>query len=130
MVRLVEDYKIGDVITLNDQTREVAKLIPGFDVMCLPSLAEGFSNSISEYICCGKPVICSDVADNHIMVKEGENGFLFNPYNIDEMVDAFMKFFNLSTLEKEEMGSRSRQIAESLFDKEAFTKEYITLIES
>ena len=101
-----------------------------FDAMCLPSLVEGFSNSISEYICCGKPVICSDVADNSLMVHDGKNGFLFDPTNIDEMVDVVLKFFNLPTEERNMMCIQSRKIAEELFDKESFVQKYIKLIES
>lgn len=126
---MVRRNELQDVLTLNDHTKNVSGLIPRFDALCLPSLAEGFSNSISEYICCGKPVLCSDVADNGIMVKNGENGFLFDPTNIDDMVNAFVKFFNLTPLDREKMGKKSRERAEQLFDKERFVGSYIELIE-
>lgn len=130
MEDLVEDYQIADVLTLNDHVKNVASLIPTFDAMCLPSLVEGFSNSISEYICCGKPVICSDVADNGVMVKDGQNGFLFDPKNVQEMANTFAKFLNLSISERTRMGSESRKLAEELFDKERFVNSYINLIEA
>lgn len=127
--KLIENYGIGEIITLHGHTDKVAELIPQFDVMCLPSLGEGFSNSIGEYICCGKPVLCSDVADNNVMVKDGINGFLFDPKNIRELVNAFKRFFSLSNQEKTEMGKQSRKIAEELFNKERFINSYIDLIE-
>lgn len=127
--KLIEDYEIKDIIKLNGHTDKVAELIPQFDVLCLPSLGEGFSNSIGEYICCGKPVLCSNVADNSIMVKDGINGFLFDPKNIREMVNAFRRFFSLSKQDKDKMGKESRKIAEELFDKEKFINSYISLIE-
>lgn len=127
---LLREYEICDVITLNDHTKEVAKLIPTFDALCLPSLIEGFSNSISEYICSGKPVLCSDVADNGIMVKNGVNGFLFNPYDVNSMVDSFLRFFSLSEIERTNMGKESRALAEKLFNKDKFVQQYIDLIES
>ena len=46
----IREYKLDDYITIYGPTREVSSLIPSFDVLCLPSLHEGFSNSISEYI--------------------------------------------------------------------------------
>ena len=127
--RLIESYEIGDIITLNGHTDKVAEIIPQFDVMCLPSIGEGFSNSISEYICCGKPVLCSDVADNSILVKDGINGFLFDPFDIKMMANAFKRFFSLSEQEKKQMGKESRKIAETLFDKDKFINSYIELIE-
>ena len=99
-------------------------------MMCLPSLHEGFSNSISEYICCGRPVICSDVSDNSVMVHDGENGFLFDPLNVESIMEAFVRYFDISFEQRDKMGVRSREIAESLFDKDKFIESYIKLIEA
>ncbi len=129
-INKIKQYGLTDVITIHDATKEVPKLIRYFDAMCLPSLHEGFSNSISEYICCGRPVICSDVSDNSVMVHEGENGFLFNPLDVDDMCRAFVSLLNTSSEQRSEMGKRSREIAESLFDKESFINSYINLIEN
>ena len=127
--RLVDELGIGDVIHLNDHVQNVAELMPMFDAICLPSLYEGWSNSISEAICCGKPMIVSDVSDNKYMVHDGENGFLFNPESIDDIVNAFNKFFQLNMEQRRTMGLISRKIAEQLFDKEEFVAKYIKLIE-
>ena len=129
-VQKIHDYKLDDYITIHNPTREVHKLIPTFDVMCLPSLHEGFSNSISEYICCGRPVICSDVSDNSVMVHDNENGFLFDPLNVESIMEAFVRYFNISVEQRAQMGVRSREIAESLFDKDKFIESYIKLIEA
>ena len=122
-------YHVEDCLILHDHTKDVANLLKSFDSLCLPSLWEGFSNSISEYICTGRPVICSDVADNSIMVHNGQNGYLFNPEDIYNMVTTFLRFFNHTKEKREEMGRQSRKIAESLFDKEKFINSYIKLIE-
>lgn len=129
-LKRIDEYQLGDYITIHEPTKEVAKLISTFDAMCLPSLHEGFSNSISEYICSGRPVICSDVSDNSVMVHEGVNGFLFNPLDVEDIVRAFSKYFETTKEERTEMGQKSREIAEPLFDKEKFINEYIKLIES
>lgn len=129
-LKRIKEYGVEDFITIHEPTREVAKLIPTFDVMCLPSLHEGFSNSISEYICCGRPVICSDVSDNSVMVHDGENGFLFNPLDVENMCDVFMKYLTSSTSARNQMAIKSREIAEGLFSKSKFLSSYIKLIEN
>lgn len=128
-VALLEKYELQDMIQIHDPTNKVSELIPKFDALCLPSLFEGFSNSISEYICCGRPVICSDVSDNSVMVHDGENGYLFDPEDVESIVKAFQQFISLGAEEREAMGLKSREIAESLFDKERFVAEYMNLIE-
>lgn len=125
----VEEIGIGDVIVLHPAVKNPALLMNNYHAVCLPSLYEGFSNSIAEGICCGKPMLVSDVSDNPIMVHEGENGFLFNPREINDICDAFLRFFRLSYLDMCQMARRSRVIAESLFDKEHFIEQYINLIE-
>lgn len=130
MKEKVIKYGLEDVLVLNDHVKDVAGLMPRFDAICLPSLWEGFSNSISEAICCGKPCMVSDVADNAVMVQDGVNGFLFDPEKIDNIAESFIKYFGLSKEEREAMGKASRKRAEKLFDRERFINAYINLIES
>ena len=126
----INELKIGDVLILHPAVKNPALLMSNYHAVCLASIYEGFSNSIAEGICCGKPMIVSDVSDNSIMVHEGENGFLFNPVEPHSICDAFIRFFNLSYDEMCIMAQRSRIIAEQLFDKEYFIQQYMELIES
>lgn len=127
---LVEKYCLTEVLKLNDHVRNVNELMKEFDAICLPSLHEGFSNAISEAICCGKPMLVSDVSDNGIMVKDGENGYLFNPLDVNDIADVIIRFLSLDRNERLKMARRSREIAESLFDKQKFLKGYMDLINS
>ena len=124
------NHGIEDVLKLLPAVKDPALLMGNYHAACLASIKEGFSNSIAEGICSGKPMLVSDVSDNSLMVHDGENGFLFNPKSTDSIVDAFMKFFSLSYDEMKRMGQRSREIAEGLFDKEHFIRQYVELIES
>ena len=127
---LIERNKIYDVLEVKNAVKNVAELMDSFHFMCLPSLFEGFSNSLSEYICCGKPVVCSDVSDNSLMVHDGENGFLFDPKDIESMCNAFQKMLSLSQEQMKKMGEKSREIAEELFNKDKFIEKYVELIEN
>jgi len=124
----VDKLEISDVLHLNNHVKDVAKQMEGFDAVCLPSLWEGFSNSLSEAICCGKPVVASHVSDNTVMVKEGVNGFTFEPTDIQDMTDVLERFLRLPDEELVRMGRESRRLAESLFDKDKFIDQYLTLI--
>lgn len=130
MKKTLEELGIEDVLKLLPAVKNPALLMGNYHAACLASIKEGFSNSIAEGICCGKPMLVSDVSDNSQMVHDGENGFLFDPKQTDSIVEAFMKFLQLSRDEMCCMGQRSREIAEKLFDKEHFIQQYIDLIES
>lgn len=122
-------YDVEDVIEVHDPVKNVNEWMGSFHAICLPSLFEGFSNSISEGICSGKPMLVSNVSDNCLMVKDSYNGFTFDPHSIDEMLAAFLRFFSLNKAEREVMGRNSRMLAEQLFDKDRFVGDYMKLIE-
>lgn len=130
MKKEVEKNGLQECLDLRNLIKDVPSVMQRFDAICLPSLWEGFSNSISEAICCGKPMLVSDVADNSVMVKDGINGFLFDPKDESSIVSAFIKFFALSKEEKQQMGIASRKRAEELFDREKFLDSYENLINS
>ena len=126
----VEELGINDVFKLHSAVKDIYALMGDYHAVCLPSITEGFSNSIAESICCGKPMLVSAVADNVVMVHDGENGFLFDPTHTNSICQAFLKFFALSSESIKRMAVESRRIAEALFDKERFISQYIELIES
>ena len=104
----------------------VLELLNSADVVCLPSLYEGFSNALAEAISIGKPVLASDVCDNPTFVRDGWNGFLFNPNSIEDMASAFKKFFG-SLNRYEQFCINSRNLALELFDRDKFIDSYIKL---
>lgn len=55
----------------------VLEWVKGFDIACLCSESEGFSNALLEYMMCGIPVLASDVGGNPELVKNGINGYLY-----------------------------------------------------
>lgn len=126
----VNQYGLEANLVLNDHIKNVPEAMILYDAICLPSLWEGFSNSIGEAICCGKPCLVSNVGDNGIMVHNNVNGFLFDPNKEESIVEAFLSFFALSREERQRMGDNSRKIAEKLFNRDVFIEKYIKLIES
>lgn len=98
------------------------------DVFCLPSLYEGFPNVLCEAMSCGKPVLCSRVCDNPNIVDEGENGLLFNPLAVKDMVSTIKHFIDLPAEKTAKMGKKSREIAVGLFSKDRFIANYCEII--
>ncbi len=128
--RFIEEEELKDVIFLHDAVVNVPEIMGDMDAVCQPSIYEGFSNSLSEGICCGKVVLAGDVSDNKYMVHDNKNGFLFNPYDEEDMAKTILKFIQLNSSERHQMCVESRCIAEQLFDKNKFLDSYISLIEN
>lgn len=79
------------------------------DVFCMPGIAELQSLVTLESMAAGKPVIAADAMALPHLVHPGENGFLFQPGDVDELAD------HLGTLLRDRdlrarMGEKSREI--------------------
>ncbi|MBH1172876.1 glycosyltransferase family 4 protein [Enterococcus faecium] len=61
------------------------------NVMILPSYNEGLPISILEAISYGMPVIATDVGDISSAVRDGENGYLFQPGDVSALTSAILK---------------------------------------
>lgn len=83
---LITKECVSDVFRLKEPVKNIQDYYPKYDVFCLPSFFEGYPNVIVEAMSCQLPVICSNVCENPVIVENNVNGFLFDPYNIDEII--------------------------------------------
>ncbi len=81
-------------------------------IFILPSFYEGMSNSLLEAMACGCMAIASDIPGNRELVKKNENGILFDSGNILKLEEVLVKTLNSGPGTIEEMGKKSRIIAE------------------
>ena len=126
----LKELGIEDTITFYPNVSDIRNYYQECDAFCLPSSFEGYPNAVCEAMSCGKPILCSRVCDNPVIVEEGVNGFMFDPQSVDDMCKVIKKYIELPTVEKLKMGICSRRLAEQKFSGEAFVDKYIKLIES
>lgn len=126
--KLYLQLNISDYLTLHDPNHKVEEEYRKADVFCLPSLYEGYPNVVAEAMSSGLPILCSNVYENPYIVKEGVNGFLFNPECAQDIANAIKRMLELSTEKRQEMGSSNRQLCLQRNTEEAFLKSYVELI--
>src|SRR2546421_6077581 len=98
--------------------RRIAELLAVSDVCVLSSKAEGFSNSILEYMAAARPVVVTDVGGAREAVAEGETGFIV-PAGDDENMAARVITLLREPERARAMGHRGRLIVEEKFSCEA-----------
>lgn len=74
MDALVDELGIRPRCLFLGNRSDVAELYRACDVTLLPSLFEGTPNVVLESLASGVPVVATDVADNRLLVPEGEAG--------------------------------------------------------
>jgi glycosyltransferase involved in cell wall biosynthesis len=78
------------------------------DVFVLPTLEDIWAVVVSEAMAFGKPVLCSKFAGSRELVDPAVNGFIFDPYNPQELADYMARFIQQPELVAE-FGARSKQ---------------------
>jgi glycosyltransferase involved in cell wall biosynthesis len=61
------------------------------DLVCIPSLHEGMSNVMLEAMALGKICVCSAVGGAPDVIRDGENGFLFEPRSVRSLAGALAR---------------------------------------
>ena len=100
------------------------------DCVVFPSYyREGVPRVLLEAASMAKPLIASDSVGTREPCKDGENGFLVKPNDVDDLAKKMIAFLALDEKEKEEMGIASRNIAQTYFSDEIVIEKYLSKIE-
>jgi glycosyltransferase involved in cell wall biosynthesis len=83
--QLATQLEIGSNTFFLGRCQNIAPLLRVSDVCVLSSKAEGFSNSILEYMASERPVVATDVGGAREAIVEGETGYLV-PSGNDELM--------------------------------------------
>lgn len=108
---------------------DVEKIIPVFDLGVLLSNeghAEGISNSLTEIMACGIPVIATDTGGNIELIKNNFNGFLVPLFGIDEIING-IKFFYNNKGEKIQFGLNAKETIRKHFSVQRMVSDYCDL---
>ncbi|SFW25848.1 glycosyltransferase family 4 protein [Chitinophaga sancti] len=124
----VKEHGLEKMVFLDGPSREIPRLFNEATVVCLPSFYEGCPNVICEAMACGKPVLASNVCDNPRLIREGVNGFLFDPADPASIAAAIKRLMALSPAQLQDMSRENLAFAAAEFDKSVFLNKYLNLL--
>lgn len=79
------------------------------DVFVFPTLEDTWGLVVLEAMLFAKPILCSKWAGSADLVQHGENGYVFDPQNVEEIVEVLRRFIDDREL-SDRMGQKSKQI--------------------
>jgi glycosyltransferase involved in cell wall biosynthesis len=106
--RLAAGLGIADEVFFTGRCEQVAELLHLSEVCVLSSRAEGFSNSILEYMAAARPVVVTDVGGAREAVTEGESGYLVNAGDYEAMAARILELLQ-DPVKAQTFGERGRQ---------------------
>jgi len=101
--RLVKELNIEDSVIFMGKVpnEKVSKYMTASDVFVLPSLSESFGIVNLEAMACGLPIVATMVGGIPEVVKDGENGFLVEPKNPEQIAEKVLMLLKNEKLRKE-----------------------------
>ncbi|HVS93271.1 MAG TPA: glycosyltransferase [Mucilaginibacter sp.] len=81
----------------------------------LPSLSESWGLVVNEALAAGLPVLLSNkINARNSLLREGVNGFAFNPLSVSEMTDKINRYINLDLDTKMAMSKKSLEVIDEM----------------
>ena len=105
---------------------DVARIMRGFDLFVLPSLAEGISNTILEAMATGLPVLATAVGGNLELVQAGVTGTLVPRDDPENMARAMLAYAENGDLCKGQ-GLEARRAVVGKFSMDAMVNAYMSV---
>lgn len=94
LANMVNNSSSKDKITFLGFTKEVAQHMSKADALVMPSFREGQPLTLIEACIMGLPVIASNVGGIPELVRNNQNGFLFEAGNVNDLIEKLVKFKN------------------------------------
>jgi len=108
----VQDHAIAARVEFAGHREDVESVLAEADFGVLPSHIEGLSNTLLECMAAGLPMIASRVSGSEDIVRDGVNGWLFEPGDATGLGHALRAAARLPAVDRQAMGQRARETVE------------------
>jgi glycosyltransferase involved in cell wall biosynthesis len=122
----IEELRLGEVVRLAGERRDVPEVLAGADVFVLSSCSEGMPMSVLEAMAAGLPVVASRVGGVPELVVDGETGLLVATGSPEELAAALERLIAEPQL-RQRLGAAGRARARQEFDPDSFRRAHVEL---
>lgn len=123
---ILDDAEKRGIIHYYGQQKDMEPFYRQCSCMLYPSYyPEGMSNVLLEAAASGRPLIVANRSGCREIVDDGINGYITRVNDESSVYDATVKFLNLSTDQKRQMGVYSRKKVEETFDRKFVVQAYV-----
>jgi glycosyltransferase involved in cell wall biosynthesis len=102
------------------------RVLPWIDVFVQTSLWEAMSMVVLEAMSCGLPIVATTVGENPYVLRDGDNGFLATPKDVDRIADRLGQLIQSPELRRQ-LGQRARSDWEQYYTARRMCVEYEAL---
>ena len=124
--QMIKYFDIFNNIFLIGWRRDIANILNSSDFFVMTSLWEGLPISTIEALCCGLIPIVNDVDGQREIIKNGINGFLISPYDIEAIQEKILLLTSDNKL-KQKMSKNAKNCIDKTFSIDYMIKQHENL---
>ena len=130
---------LSDRVHFLGYREDAVSVMKNCDIFVLPSITEGMSNSLLEAMSIGLPCLVSNIKQNRVLIKDGENGLTFslsNPKDLSKKIKLIEQADtektesenNKKSLTKNKYGKAAKQTIKNNYNLDSVKKDYERLL--
>lgn len=123
----IEQNNLSKNISLLGFERNITKIYESIDVLIDPSYGQGISNANLEAMATSTLVIASKVDGNIDLIKDGENGLLFEPKKKGALLEKLLKYKD-SPNQAKSMTEKAKRIVSEVYDIKSITNQIVNFV--
>ena len=127
-IQQMQKWENSGVVKYMGETDNVLPFIQDASCIVLPSYREGVSRVLMEAASMQRPIIASAVPGCKEIVRDGENGFVCEPHDVNSLVACMMHMLSLSDKERQQFGAMGRRWVVQCYDEQIVIQRYIDKI--
>jgi len=119
----INSADLGECFKLTGRYSDIMPCLAAFDIAVLCSRAEGFSNSLIEYMAAGLPVVASDVGGNAEAISHKENGLIYSLNEPNGLANHLRYLIDNKEIARK-FGLKARAAAMEKYDAATYVKNH------
>ncbi len=128
MIKMSRDLGLESNVHFPGIRDDIPELLACMDICVLPSLSEGFSNTLLEYMAAGKPIVATRAGGNSEVILDQTNGLLAKKADHKDLAEKILCLLR-DEQKAERFGVEARYHAERRFSVEKMAERYQVLLQ-
>ena len=123
----VSEKKLSRNVHFLGWRSDIPDILQAADIYVSSSYSESFPDSVREAMSASKPIVVTNVGGTFELVKEGRNGFLFEPGDIHSLVGYLSRLIQDQKL-RASMGTEGKRIIVENFSTELYARNFEDMV--
>lgn len=129
---LIKKYRLENKVILHGKvpSGDIPEILKRQDILILTRPVNlqtryGFSTKLAEYMASGITVLTTDVSDNTLFIKDGENGFIAKSYKAEETAEKLAEIIKGKKYLDTTLRKKAQETAHNHFDGNKYATELL-----